>query len=209
MLLLIAVAGGLDATAFLGAGGVFVANQTGNATFLAMAIAGTHTGNTAAAATSLLCFFGAAALGGKLLSTIPPGQRWPARTSTGIAIELALLTIGALLAALDTYAAVVVAPLAMAMGLQAALAARLALQHLTGGFITGATTLAAISSPLGDRSNPWWWYVLAPITVLLAAAGSVSVVADETVPGALLLTALFALGALLLSRDRERRAART
>ncbi len=109
MLLLIAVAGGLDATAFLGAGGVFVANQTGNATFLAMAIAGTHTENTAAAATSLLCFFGAAALGGKLLSTIPPGQRWPAR---------------------------------------------LALQHLTGGFITGATTLAAISSPLGDRSNP-------------------------------------------------------
>ncbi len=92
---------------------------------------------------------------------------------------------------------------------RAALAARLALQHLTGGFITGATTLAAISSPLGDRSNPWWWYVLAPITVLLAAAGSISVVADETVPGALLLTALFAVGALLLSRDRERRAART
>ena len=37
----------------------------------------------------------------------------------------------------------VIAPLALAMGLQAALAARLALQHLTGGFITGATTTAA------------------------------------------------------------------
>ena len=207
MLLLIALAGGLDVIAFLGAGRVFVANQTGNATFLAMAVAGTHSGNTAAAGTSLLCFFGAAALGGRMLRPIPPGQRWPERTSTGIAIEMALVVGGALLAALNTYAALVVAPLAMAMGLQAALAARLALQHLTGGFITGATTLAAMTSPIGDGSNRWWWYVLAPLSVLLAAAGLISLVADNTVSGALLISALFAFGALLLSRDRERRAA--
>jgi uncharacterized membrane protein YoaK (UPF0700 family) len=207
MLLLIAFAGGLDATSFLGVGGVFVANQTGNATLLAMAVASTHSGNTAAAGMSLVCFFVAAALGGRLLSTIPPGQRWPARTSTGITIEVALVVGGALLAGLDTYAALVVAPLAMAMGLQAALAARLALEHLTGGFITGATSLAAMTSPIGDGSNRWWWYVLAPIAMLVVAAGSISLVAEQTVSGALLATALFAVGALLLSRDRERRAA--
>lgn len=202
MLLLIAVAGGLDATAFLGAGGIFVANQTGNATFLAMAVAGTHTGNTAAAATSLLCFFVAAGLGGRLLSTVPPGERWPSRTSTAIAIEVVLIAVGALLARLDTYAALVIAPLALAMGLQAALAARLALQHLTGGFITGATTTAAMTSPIGDGSNPWWWYVVAPIAVLGATAGSISLIADQTVPGALLATAALAVGAWWLSRDR-------
>jgi hypothetical protein len=207
LLLLVAVAGGLDATAFLGVGGVFVANQTGNLTLLAMAVAGTHSGNTAAAATSLVCFFVAAALGGRLLSTIPPGGRWPARTSTGITIELILIVCGALLAAIDTYAALVIAPIALAMGLQAALAARLALEHLTGGFITGSTSLAAMTSPIGDGSNPWWWYVFAPVTVLAAAAGPISLVADHTVPGALLITALLAVGALLLSRDRERRAA--
>jgi uncharacterized membrane protein YoaK (UPF0700 family) len=208
MLLLIAVAGGLDATAFLGVGGVFVANQTGNATLLAMAVAGTHTGNTAAAATSLVCFFVAAALGGRLLSTVPSGERWPSRTSTGIAVEVALVLGGALLARRDAQAAFVIGPLAIAMGLQGALAARLALEHLTGGFITGATTTAAMTSPVGDGSNPWWWYVLAPITVLAVAAGSISVVADHTVPGALFATALLGVGAWLLSRDRVRRAAR-
>lgn len=205
LLLLIAVAGGLDAIAFLDLDGVFVANQTGNLLFLAMGVAGTHTANTAAAAMSLVCFVGAAALGGRLLPPVRPGERWPFRTSTAIAVEVVLILGGALLWLRDVPAGVVVGPLAIAMGIQATLARRMAVEHLTGGFITGATTAAVMTSPLGDRSNPWWWYIFAPVAVLAVAAGSVSVVAGHTVSGALGVAALLALGAWWSSRAGRRR----
>lgn len=207
LLLLIAVAGGIDAIAFVGIGGVFVTNQTGNLVFLSMGVAGTHTGNTAAAATSLVCFVAGAMIGGRLLPRVRRGEVWPSRTSTVIAVEVALIVGGALLSGSDTPAALVVWPMAIAMGLQAALAQRMALEHLTGGFITGATAAAAMTSPVGDRSNRWWWYVIAPVTVLAAAAGSVSVVADHTVPGALVATAFLVVGAWWLSRSSSASAA--
>jgi hypothetical protein len=62
LLLLTAVAGGLDAITFLFVGGVFVCNQTGNRIFLATSLAGAHEADTAAAACSPVCFVVAAAV---------------------------------------------------------------------------------------------------------------------------------------------------
>jgi uncharacterized membrane protein YoaK (UPF0700 family) len=200
LLLLTAVAGGLDAITFLEVDGVFVANQTGNLIFLAMGVAGTHTANTGAAAMSLLGFVGGVALGCRLLPTVRPGDCWPVRTSTGIAVEVALIVGGIALFRQSAPSAMVVGPLAIAIGIQAALARRIAVEHLTGGFITGATVSAAMTSPIGDRSDPWWWYVIAPVAVLAVAAGSVSVIAEHTVSGAMGVVALLALVAWWLSR---------
>ena len=97
LLLLSAVAGGLDAIAFLHIGGVFVCNQTGNVLLVAMSVAGTGATNAIAGASSLLCFIAAAALGGRLLPELRPGDRLPARTALGIGTEVALIGASALL----------------------------------------------------------------------------------------------------------------
>lgn len=203
LLLLSAVAGGLDAIAFLHIGGVFVCNQTGNVLLVAMSVAGTGATNAIAGASSLLCFIAAAALGGRLLPELRPGDRLPARTALGIGTEVALIGASALLWSRGAPQAAAVAPLALAMGMQAALARRLALDHLTTGYVTGVMAAASITSPAGDRSNPWWWYGIVPVVVIGVSAAAVSVVARRTVVGALAVTAAMATGAWWLGRSTK------
>ena len=150
--------------------------------------------------------------GGTAAPTGSTGARWPTRTATAIAVEVVAIAASAALWLAGASNAVVVGPIAAAMGVQTTLAGRVALEHLTSGFLTGTLSSAAMRSPLGDRSNPWWWYALAPLLVLIVAAGAVSMVAVESVSWALGIAAVLALAAWMVSwsaTDAGRRSART
>ena len=212
LLLLTAVAGSLDAVAFVDLVGVFVCNQTGNALLLGISIAEGRASDSVPGAISLAAFVLGAGLAGRLLPPVRPGARWPSRTATAIAVEVVAIAASAALWLAGASNAVVIGPIAAAMGVQTTLAGRVALEHLTSGFLTGTLSSAAMRSPLGDHSNPWWWYALAPLLVLIVAAGAVSVVAVESVSWALGIAALLGLAAWMVSwsaTDAGRRSART
>ena len=171
LLVLTAIAGSLDAVAFVSLGGTFVGNQTGTVLLLVMGATDRAPVETGAAAASLGSFIVGAALAGRVLPTTAPGRPWPQHTRTVLLVEVALIASGAALSAIDDiHSAAVVAPIALAMGLQAGLARRVALPYLTAAFITGATTDGAMKSPLGDRSTRWWWLAGMPILALVVGA---------------------------------------
>lgn len=206
LLILTAVAGGLDAIAFLALGGTFVSNQTGTVLLLAMGASGTAAVEAAAAITSLASFVVGAALAGRVLPARVPGEPWPTRTRPVLIAEVALIVIAALLSGVfDVRGAVVVAPMAFAMGAQETLARRIALPYLTTGYITGATIGAAVGSPLGDRSARWWWFGIIPVAVLGigAAIGSLFNRASTALALAVLALAVLAASGLTVLHARR------
>jgi uncharacterized membrane protein YoaK (UPF0700 family) len=206
LLILTAVAGGLDAIAFLALGGTFVSNQTGTVLLLAMGASGTAAVEVAAAITSLASFVVGAALAGRVLPARAPGEPWPRRTRTVLILEVVLIAIAAAMSgSSDLEKAFIVAPMALAMGAQAALAKRIALPYLTTGFITGATIGAAVGSPLGDRSARWWWFGLIPVVVLAVGAGVGSLLDAASTSLALGAFAVFVLAASGLTVLHARR----
>jgi uncharacterized membrane protein YoaK (UPF0700 family) len=175
LLILTAVAGGLDAIAFLALGGTFVSNQTGTVLILGMAVSGTADVRVVLGVVSLGSFLAGAALAGRVLPVTAAGERWPRHLRTMILAEAALIAACAALASFDDVdRAVVLAPAALAMGAQAALARRVGLSYLATGFITGAVAAGAMVSPLGDRSTSWWWFAIIPVSVLVAGAAAAS-----------------------------------
>lgn len=200
LVLLMAIAGGLDAIAFLQLGGSFVGNQTGNVLLLGISLTRDSPIDTAATATSLGAFIVGAAALGRWRRTRE--ERTPRRRpGLVIAVEASLLGLAATLSALfDPPAAVMVAPLALSMGLQAGLARELGVSYLTGGYITGSTTASAMGSPLGDRSDRWWWHGAIPLVTLASGAAGTAALARVSVPGALTLLAVGAAAAAELTR---------
>ncbi len=169
------VTGIIDAVSLLSVGHVFVANMTGNVVFLGFALV--HQGNVQATmvATALSAFVAGALVGGKLAGA-------PLRLARGFALELGLLILASALAntvpatAAATY--VVVATLALAMGIRNALVRALAIPDMTTTVLTMAITgLAADSTIAGGHNQRWERRSLA---ILALAAGALC--------GALLLT---------------------
>lgn len=200
LLVLTVIAGGLDAVAFIALGGTFVGNQTGTVLLLVMGITDTAPVETAASAASLVSFVVGAALAGRVLPTTAPGEPWPRHTRTVLLIEVVLIATSAALSAVDDVgSAVIVAPIALAMGLQAGLARRVALPYLTTAYITGATTGAAMSSPLGDRSTPWWWIAAVPVAALAVGAAFGALLTRSSTGLALAAIGLFTIVALGLT----------
>jgi uncharacterized membrane protein YoaK (UPF0700 family) len=190
LLLLTAVAGALDAITFLHLGGTFVSNQTGTIVLLTMAVAGQADGDPAVAVTSLVFFFVGAAVAARSIPAATRQQPWPRGTAWVLISEVTLIILTTLLRSLDRFGdQASVAPIALAMGMQAALAVRVGLRFLTTGYVTGSTVGSVMSSPAGDRSAAWWWYGLIPVAVLAAGAFGASLLAQATVAGALLASA--------------------
>jgi len=158
--------GVVDAVSYLALGHVFVANMTGNVVFLGFALAGAS-GLSAASSLIALAAFLLGALAGRRI-----GIRWGAHRGRllrgGGAIQAGLVAI-ALAIALASAAPeprgvryAIIAVLAVAMGIQNAVATRLAVPELTttvltktltglasggdGGTITMARRLAAVAA---------------------------------------------------------------
>jgi uncharacterized membrane protein YoaK (UPF0700 family) len=206
LLVLTAIAGGLDAIAFLALGGTFVSNQTGTVLILAMGASGTAQVRAVLGITSLCCFLIGAGTAGRVLPVTAAGEPWPRHTRTVISVEAVLIAACAILTSVEAVdRAVVVGLAALAMGAQATLARRVGLAYLTTGFVTGAAVAGAMSSPIGDRSTDWWWFAVIPVSALVAGAAVTSLVSRISTEVALAMLAAFALVAAVITSTHPHR----
>lgn len=157
LVVLTVVTGLVDAVSYLSLGHVFVANMTGNIVFLGFALAGAASVSLPAAALATAAFALGAVGGGRL------GIRYGSHRGRLLAIaaagEAVLIGAAALLAvaampshAGSRYATIVL--LACAMGLQNAVARRIAVPDLTTTVLTLTITGLAADSRLAGGRNP-------------------------------------------------------
>ncbi|MBO3083171.1 DUF1275 domain-containing protein [Cellulomonas sp. zg-ZUI188] len=175
MLALTFTTGIVDAVGYLGLDRVFTANMTGNVVILGMGLAGADDLPVLGPALALVGFLVGAALGGRVLRTAPAG--WSDRTSGTFAatgVLAILLGVGALVAPPEEgslWALTVTTVLALAMGLQAASARRLAVKDVTTVVVTSTLTgLAADSRLAGGAGDGWARRSLAVLLILVGAA---------------------------------------
>jgi uncharacterized membrane protein YoaK (UPF0700 family) len=198
LLVLTVVTGLVDAVSYLQLGHVFVANMTGNIVFLGFAVADTQEFSIAASLAATAAFLAGAVSGGRL--GLRAGHNRGRLLAIASFMQIAL--VGAALivstASLDPngelvrYALIVL--LALAMGLQNAVARRLAVPDLTTTVLTLTLTGIAADSTLAGGSNPRpARRIAATVTMLLGAAAgallilNVGVAADLALAFALLL----------------------
>jgi uncharacterized membrane protein YoaK (UPF0700 family) len=130
----------VDAVSYLGLGRVFTANMTGNIVLLGFGIAGSEGLPVVAPLVSLGAFLAGSAIGGVLAMTT--ADRHAQHVARTLAIEIALLLGAAIVAATadvqpSTFSSdVVIAMLALAMGVRNATVRRLAVPDLTTTVLT-------------------------------------------------------------------------
>jgi uncharacterized membrane protein YoaK (UPF0700 family) len=178
LLLLTVVTGVVDAVSILSLGRVFVANMTGNVVFVGFALAGAPGFSLSASVFALAGFLVGAAAGGALADRVGPHRVVLLRT--GAVCELFLLILALVIAVLagSPFAAVwraaIAATVAVAMGMQNAVARRLAVPDLTTTVLT--MTLTGLAADV--RGRGWTRSavirILAVLTMLVGAvAGTV------------------------------------
>jgi uncharacterized membrane protein YoaK (UPF0700 family) len=157
LLLLTVVTGLVDAVSFLALGHVFVANMTGNIVFLGFATVDAADFSVPASLAAILAFLLGALAGGRLGGRF--GLHRGRLLTFTIAIETLLVAfaLAVALAALapepvERYFTIVA--LSIAMGLQNAMARRLAVPDLTTTVLTLTLTGFAADSTLAGGSNP-------------------------------------------------------
>ena len=157
LVILTAVTGVVDAVSILALGRVFVANMTGNVVFAGFALAGAPGFALSASLFALAGFLAGAALGGALITRV--GRDRGVLLRAGTAAELALVAAALLLAALSGAPGVshgttamaggafgpavtdgLAALLAIAMGIQNAVARKLAVPDMTTTVLTMTLT---------------------------------------------------------------------
>ncbi|MDR6174077.1 uncharacterized membrane protein YoaK (UPF0700 family) [Nocardioides zeae] len=164
-----------DAVGYLGLDKVFTGNMTGNVVILGMGAAGAEDLPAVGPACALAAFMAGAVVGGRLVRGAAAG--WSTRVSALMAAVAVLLGGCALTAASvagvgeDPAATVAVAALvAVAMGLQAAVARHVAVKDLTTVVVTSTITGLAADSRLGAGvPQPW---ARRGVAVGLLAAGA-------------------------------------
>src|SRR3954465_2614934 len=158
LLVLTFTTGLVDAVSYLGLGRVFTANMTGNVVLLGFGVAGSGGLPVVAPLVSLVSFLVGAGLGGILAKRI--GDRHPAHVAGALGLEVSLVGVAALVAGVIGVAPgalsgdVVIALLALAMGIRNATVRRLAVPDLTTTVLTMTLTgLAADSKPAGGAGK--------------------------------------------------------
>ncbi len=142
----------VDAASYLGLGRVFTANMTGNVVLLGFGIAGSGGLPVIAPIVSLVAFLMGAVLGGILAKRLL--ARHPEHLGAALAVEVSLIAIAAIVAAIVTVRPgsfsgdVLIALLAFAMGVRNATIRRIGVPELTTTVLTGTLTALAADSPL-------------------------------------------------------------
>src|ERR1700677_204427 len=150
------VTGVVDAASYLRLGHVFVANMTGNVVFIGFALAGARGVSAVSSLIALGAFLVGASAGGRFAALRPHHRGhllWVASVAQATLLAIALLialTVSKPLRAPESYALLV--PMAVAMGLQNAVAQQLAVPELTTTVLT--RTLTGIASELGLLGRP-------------------------------------------------------
>jgi len=193
------VTGLVDAVSYLQLGHVFVANMTGNIVFLGFAVADTQEFSIAASLAATAAFLGGAVAGGRL--GLRAGHNRGRLLAIASFMQIAL--VGAALivstARLDPHGELVryalIVLLALAMGLQNAVARRLGVPDLSTTVLTLTLTGIAADSTLAGGSNPRLGRrVVATVTLLVGAGVGAYLVLTVGVSAVLAL--VFALLAL-------------
>ncbi len=186
LLVLTFTTGLVDAVSYLGLGRVFTANMTGNIVLLGFGIAGSGGLPVLAPLVSLGSFLLGAGVGGVLGKRT--ADRHPRQVALALVIEVSLIAIAAILAAAVTVRPnalsgdVVIALLALAMGVRNATVRRLGVPDLTTTVLTLTMTGLAADSPLAGGSGAGSTRRIAAVLAMLTGA----------IAGALLLkTSLF------------------
>ncbi|MFE1466477.1 YoaK family protein [Streptomyces nigra] len=174
MLVLTVVTGLIDAVSYLALGRVFVANMTGNVVFLGFALAGAPGLSVTASIVSMASFLTGALAGGRL------GTRFAAQRGRLLAATTAIqavLVAGTVIAVVVSHGEVtspvrytLIVLLAIAMGMQNAVARRLGVPDLTTTVLTLTLTgLAADSAPAGGATPRPGRRVLSVLAMFLGA----------------------------------------
>ncbi|MFI1018609.1 YoaK family protein [Streptomyces sp. NPDC020965] len=204
-LLLTVAAGATDALAYLGLGGVFTANMTGN--LVLFGIAGAHgiDLSVARASAATLAFTAGLVLTFRLTRDLPAGSLWPRRITGTLAVSL-LCQVAFLVGwiAVDArpgkvWDVALVAISALAMGIQTACARRVAVAGITTTFVTGTLTAMAESAAGGSARH-----LVRRLCVLLAlvvgALGGAFALSRQPIFAAVIAPVLVAITLLLATR---------
>ena len=174
LLVLTFTTGVVDAVSYLGLGRVFTANMTGNIVLLGFGVAGGTGLPVLAPVISLASFLLGAALGGVLAKRLR--ARNPEHLVAALALEVALLGLAAVVCAALTVRPntavgdVVIALLALAMGIRNATVRRIGVPDLTTTVLTMTLTgFAAESQPAGGSGRGSVRRVSAVVAMLLGA----------------------------------------
>src|SRR5271154_6651375 len=169
------VTGIVDSVSYLKLGHVFVANMTGNVVFLGFAVADAQDFSIPASLVAIAAFLAGALAGGRLGSSLGLHRGRLLAMASYIKIGLVSAAFGISMVALDPdgslarYALIVL--LALAMGLQNAIARRLGVPDLTTTVLTLTLTgLAADSTLAGGKNLNPGRRVMATVTMFLGAA---------------------------------------
>ena len=150
LLMLTVTTGVVDAVSILGLGRVFVANMTGNVVFIGFALAGAPGFSLWGSVVALVAFLGGAAVGGVAVARF--GSHRGRLVRDAVAVMVAV-SIGALVAAqwasVFAVSLVVLALLAVGLGIQNAVVRFLAVPDLTTTVLT--MTLTGIGADLRKR----------------------------------------------------------
>ncbi|WP_188611196.1 YoaK family protein [Chelatococcus reniformis] len=168
-LLLIAVAGFVDALGYLSLSGLFVSFMSGNTTQFAASLAGGNVTGVAAAGLLICCFVLGVAAGTAMVEASP---RWSYAAILGL--EALLLAGAAVAVAVDGVSELRLLPLAFAMGLQNNLRRTLAGARIGSTFVTG--TLVTLGQGLARHLlgragiGAWLPHAMAWLALALGAA---------------------------------------
>lgn len=199
LLTLTVVTGLVDAISYLKLGHVFVANMTGNIAFLGFAVADAKEFSIGASLTASAAFLGGAVAGGRL--GLRTGGHRGHLLAIGILIEVAIVVVALVAAALSAdfageasrYGLIVL--LALAMGLQNAVARKLGVPDLSTTVLTLTLAGLAADSSLAGGSNPRAGRRLLAAGMMFAGAAVGTMVIFRFGIGAVLGIALLALAA--------------
>ncbi|MEV6975994.1 YoaK family protein [Kitasatospora sp. NPDC093806] len=194
------VSGLIDAVSYLGLGHVFTANMTGNVVVIAFALAGAPGFSVTGSLTSLAAFLLGALLAGRL-ATRRPGQL---RTAFGLEAALYGAAAAVVFARGTDGPAqyVVIALLALAMGIRNGTVRGLGVPDLTTTVLTLTLTgLAADSRLAGGAATRQRRKLLSVLTMLAGAAPGAVLVLHGQTAWALVASAALSAATLLLHRD--------
>jgi uncharacterized membrane protein YoaK (UPF0700 family) len=208
LIVLTFVTGLVDAVAYLRLGHVFVANMTGNVVFVGFAAGGATGFSVWGSLLALACFLPGGIAAGRLASHLGNDRLRHLRAAATFELLLCAIAVAAAavggqhLGAGSRY--VLIAVLALAMGIQNATARRLAIADLTTTVLTLTLTGIAADSWLGGGSGARTARrILAVAAMLLGAlVGAILLIQLRVVAPLVLATLLLALVAAATSRRR-------
>ncbi|MFF3878817.1 YoaK family protein [Streptomyces sp. NPDC001978] len=198
-----AVSGLIDAISYLGLGHVFTANMTGNVVIIGFAAAGVPGFSVLGSLVSLAAFLVGAGIAGRL-ETVMRRRTSPCWLRWILMLEAALLATATTVAFVASHAVhVLIALIALAMGLRNGTVRKLAVPDVTTTVLTLTLTGLASDSTLAGGTNPRAGRRLASVLAMLAGALGGALLVQHAGLGWPLLVSTFGTAAAVLAVPRS------